>query len=62
MWNTNSGARISELRAMLAAYECQTVEEAEQGDWADIQAELETELWRLEEDGAIEGGRRSRAA
>ncbi len=43
-------ARAAELRAMLAAYRQLTIEEAERGNWGDIQVELESELWKLEQD------------
>jgi hypothetical protein len=43
-----NGNRVEELRAMLAAYRRLTIEEADEGDWGDIQIELESELWRLE--------------
>jgi hypothetical protein len=42
--------RVEELRAMLAAYRQMTVEEAERGDWGDVQIEVEEELWRLEQE------------
>lgn len=42
--------RAAELRAMLAAYRHLTVEEAERGNWGDMQVELEEELWRLEQE------------
>jgi len=43
-------ARIEELKAMLASYRLLTLEEAEQGNWGDVQVELEGELWRLEQE------------
>ena len=43
-------ARIEELKAMLASYRLLSIEEAEQGDWGDVQVELEGELWRLEQE------------
>jgi len=43
-------ARATELRAILAAYRHLTVEEAETGNWGDIQIEVEAELWRLEQE------------
>jgi hypothetical protein len=43
-------ARAEELRAMLTAYRQLTIEEAERGNWGDIQVELEGELWRIEQD------------
>jgi hypothetical protein len=42
--------RLAELRAILAAYRHLTVEEAENGNWGDIQVEVEAEVWRLEQD------------
>jgi hypothetical protein len=42
--------RIEELRAMLASYRLLTLEEAELGNWGDVQIELEGELWRLEQE------------
>ena len=47
---TKKDVRIAELRAILAAYRYLTVEEAEHGNWGDIQMELEAEVWRLEQD------------
>jgi hypothetical protein len=35
---------------VLAAYIHLTVEEAENGNWGDIEIELEAELWRLEQE------------
>lgn len=55
-------ARVVELRAMLSAYRYLTVEEAEQGNWGDLQIELEAELWRLEQDLSAETSRPSLAA
>jgi hypothetical protein len=42
--------RVEELRAMLAAYRQMTVEEVEDGQWGDVQFEVEEELWRLEQE------------
>lgn len=42
--------RAGELRAMLAAYRRMTVEEVEESGWGDIQIEIESELWRLEQE------------
>ena len=50
MLKTDKTVRIAELRAMLAAYRHLTIQEVEDGDWGDIQIELEAELWRLEQD------------
>jgi hypothetical protein len=50
MRNAKKVVRIAELRAILAAYRHLTVEEAENGNWGDIQMELEAEVWRLEQD------------
>ncbi len=50
MPKTDKTRRIAELRAMLTAYRHLTVEEAENGNWGDIEIELEAELWRLEQD------------
>ena len=47
---TCAPARIAELRAILAAYRQLTIEEAESGNWGDVQIEVEGELWRLEQD------------
>ncbi len=59
MPKTDKTLRIAELRAMLAAYRHLTVEEAENGNWGDIEIELEAELWRLEQelDGEAVRGR-----
>jgi hypothetical protein len=35
---------------MLAAYRRMTVEEVEEGGWGDLQIEIESELWRLEQE------------
>lgn len=42
--------RTAELRAMLAAYRRMTVEEVEESGWGDLQIEIESELWRLEQE------------
>lgn len=42
--------RVEELRAMLAAYRRMTIEEVEDGEWGDVQFEVEEELWRLEQE------------
>jgi hypothetical protein len=42
--------RITELRAMLAAYRHMTVEEVEDSGWGDLEIEIEGELWRLEQE------------
>ncbi len=42
--------RAEELRAMLAAYRSMTIEDVEQGEWGDLQVEIEGELWRLEQE------------
>jgi hypothetical protein len=42
--------RAAELREMLAAYRLMTVEEVEEGGWGDLQIEIESELWRLEQE------------
>ncbi len=42
--------RAEELRAMLAEYRRMTVEEVEDGEWGDLQVEIEGELWRLEQE------------
>jgi hypothetical protein len=55
-------ARAEELRAMLAAYRHLTVEEAERGNWGDIQVELEEELWKLEQALPDRDARRPSAA
>jgi hypothetical protein len=57
-----STARIEELRAMLASYRLLTIEEAEQGNWGDVQVELEGELWRLEQELSDRRRRRLQAA
>jgi hypothetical protein len=54
--------RVAELQAMLAAYRHLTVEEAESGNWGDIQIEVESELWRLEQELRAETSRRLFAA
>jgi len=54
--------RVAELRAMLAAYRHLTVEEAQNGNWGDIQIELEAELWRLEQELYRQTARRRVAA
>ena len=56
MRSANKAVRAGELRAMLAAYRYLTVEEAEQGNWGDLQIELEAELWRLEQDLLAQDG------
>ncbi len=43
-------ARVRELREMLSGYREMTIEEVEAGDRADVQVELEGEIWRLEEE------------
>jgi hypothetical protein len=58
----NATARIEELRATLAAYRHLTVEEAERGNWGDMQVELEAELWRLEQESLPQETRRRFAA
>ncbi len=50
-------ARAEELREMLAAYRRMTIEEVEEGSWGDLQVEIESELWRLEQDLAETSGR-----
>lgn len=55
-------ARAEELRAMLAAYRRMTVEEVEESGWGDLEVELESELWRLEQDLAETGRGRWQAA
>jgi hypothetical protein len=50
MLKTNRTARIDELRSMLDAYRHLTVEEVEDGNWGDVQIEVEAELWRLEQE------------
>jgi hypothetical protein len=55
-------ARADELRAMLTAYRHLTVEEAERGNWGDIQVELEGELWRIEQELLDRGSHRVDAA
>ncbi len=62
MRNTEKTARVTELRAMLAAYRGLTVEEAESGNWGDIEIEVEAELWRLEQELHAVPGRRPVAA
>ncbi len=53
-----ASARAAELRAILAAYRHLTIEEAERGNWGDLEVELEAELWRLEQElMTIAGGR-----
>jgi hypothetical protein len=42
--------RVTELRAMLAAYRHMTVEEVEQSGWGDLEIEIEGELWRIEQE------------
>ncbi len=42
--------RVRELREMLIGYREMTIEEAEAGNWGDVQVELEGELWRLEQE------------
>lgn len=42
--------RVEELRAMLAAYRQMTIEEIEDGGWGDLEIEIESELWRLEQE------------
>jgi hypothetical protein len=59
---TGSLARVDELRAMLAAYRHLTIEEAESGNWGDVQVELEGELWKLEQGLAARKARRRVAA
>ena len=54
--------RAEELRAMLAAYRLMTVEEVEDGGWGDLQIELESELWRLEQELHEAHGPRWKAA
>jgi hypothetical protein len=44
--------RIEELRAILAAY--QQAPSDEEQDWADLETEIEDEVWRLEQDLAEE--------
>ncbi len=43
-------ARIEQLRAILAEYRRMTVEEVEDGGWGDREIEIESELWRLEQE------------
>jgi hypothetical protein len=43
-------SRADELRAMLTAYRQLTVEEAERGNWGDIEVEIEGELWRIDQE------------
>jgi hypothetical protein len=62
MRKTDDDVRAAELRAMLAAYRCLTVEEAERSNWGDIQVELEAELWRLEQGFLARTARRATAA
>jgi hypothetical protein len=54
--------RIAELRAILDACRHLTVEEADNGNWGDIQIELEAEVWRLEQDLHADSARRAVAA
>lgn len=53
--------RAEELRAMLAAYRRMTVDEVEEGGWGDLQVEIESELWRLEQELADLDARRRAA-
>jgi hypothetical protein len=55
-------ARAEELKAMLTAYRQLTIEEAERGNWGDIQVELEAELWRIEQELFDRTSRRPYAA
>ena len=55
-------ARTEELRAMLAAYRRMTIEEAEEGNWGDLEVEIEGELWRLEQELFDRHHRKSNAA
>ncbi len=50
MRTIEKAARAADLRAMLAAYRCLTIEEAERDNWGDMQVEIEAELWRLEQE------------
>jgi hypothetical protein len=43
-------ARADELKAMLTAYRQLTIEEAERGNWGDIEVEIEGELWRIDQE------------
>ena len=52
--------RIEELRAILAAYQQQEPEDED--GWADLEAELQNEVWRLEQDLAEEPARPGWAA
>ena len=50
MRKNEMAARVAELQAILVAYRHLTVEEAETGNWGDIEIEVESELWRLEQE------------
>ncbi len=43
-------ARVEQLRAILAEYRRMTIEEVEDGGWGDREIEIESELWRLEQE------------
>ncbi len=45
-----ASARIEELRGILAEYRRMTVEEVEDAGWGDVEIEIESELWRLEQE------------
>ncbi len=42
--------RLEELKAMLASYRLMTVEEVEATGWGDLEIEIESEVWRLEQE------------
>ncbi len=53
--------RVEELRAMLAEYRRMTIEEVEDGEWGELELEIEGELWRLEQE-LLDRDHRKRAA
>jgi len=55
-------ARLAELKAMLAAYRLMSVEEVEATGWGDLEIELESEVWRLEQELLEEAKRHPEAA
>ncbi len=55
------GKRAEELRAMLAEYRRMTIEEVEDGEWGELELEIEGELWRLEQE-LLDRDHRKRAA
>jgi len=54
--------RLQELKEMLASYRLMTVEEVEASGWGDLEIELESEIWRLDQELLDQARQRPEAA